>query len=264
MKPFLAILACCLGLLAHVARADITIGVVLSLTGPGASLGIPEKNTVDMMPKTFAGQPVRYIVLDDATDSTAAVRAARKLIEDEKADLILGPSVTPTSLALVDVVARAETPMIVMAGCDGCILPPTGPRALGVQAGAQRQADAGHGGRRPEAAWRQDHRQHRLRHRLRRHFCHADGRLGQVGRARSGADGQVQSQRHQRHPAGAARDGRQPRRGVHRGVRHPWRAAGDRVAQPRLYGAHLRQPGHGAGRRAAGRRQGDGGLHLPG
>ena len=47
------------------ARADITIGVILSLTGPGASLGIPEKNTVELMPVTVAGQKLKFIILDE-------------------------------------------------------------------------------------------------------------------------------------------------------------------------------------------------------
>ena len=52
------------------ALADITVGVTVSATGPAASLGIPEKNTIDLMPKTIAGQKVNYIVLDDASDGT--------------------------------------------------------------------------------------------------------------------------------------------------------------------------------------------------
>jgi branched-chain amino acid transport system substrate-binding protein len=50
------------------AWADINVGVTLSATGPAASLGIPEKNTVALLPKTMGGQKVNYIVLDDASD----------------------------------------------------------------------------------------------------------------------------------------------------------------------------------------------------
>ena len=111
------------------ARADITVGAVLSLTGPAAALGVPERNTIELMPTTIAGQHVRYVVLDDASDSTAAVRAARKLIDEEHADIIFGPSTTPNSLAVLDVAAAAETPMISLAGCAGCVEPAGGPRA---------------------------------------------------------------------------------------------------------------------------------------
>ena len=80
------------GLLASTlsAYADITVGVTVSATGPAASLGIPEKNTVGMMPKTIAGQKINYIVLDDASDTTAAVANTRKLITESKVDIILG------------------------------------------------------------------------------------------------------------------------------------------------------------------------------
>ena len=109
------LLAALLSTLATAAIADINVGVTLSATGPAASLGIPEKNTVDLLPKTIAGQKVNYIVLDDASDTTTAVKNTRKLISESNVDLIIGSSTTPNSLAMVDVVAEAETPMIAMA-----------------------------------------------------------------------------------------------------------------------------------------------------
>ena len=108
------------------ARADITVGAVLSLTGPGASLGIPERNVIDMLPREIAGQKVRYVVLDDGTDSTAAVRAFQKLVTEEKVDLVLGPSVTPTSLAVLGVAGSSGTPMISLAGSNAIIVPQEG------------------------------------------------------------------------------------------------------------------------------------------
>ena len=64
-------------LAAGAARADITVGVTVSATGPAASLGIPEKNTIALMPTTIGGQKVNYIVLDDASDTTNAVSNTR-------------------------------------------------------------------------------------------------------------------------------------------------------------------------------------------
>ena len=110
------------------ARADITIGAVLSLTGPAASLGIPARNTLDLAPKQIAGQPVRLIVLDDGSDSTGAVRAARKLVDEEKVDALIGPSVTPTSLAVLDVAGSSGTPMVSLAGSGSIITPQEGAR----------------------------------------------------------------------------------------------------------------------------------------
>ena len=109
------ILAALLAGIATLALADINVGVTLSATGPAASLGIPEKNTIDLMPKTIAGQKINYIVLDDATDTTTAVKNTRKLISEDKVDVIVGSTITPNSLAMIDVVAEGETPMIAMA-----------------------------------------------------------------------------------------------------------------------------------------------------
>ena len=103
--------------------ADINVGVVVSATGPAASLGIPEKNTFALMPQTIAGQKVNYIILDDASDTTAAVANTRKLISESKADIIIGSSITPNSLAMIDVVAEGKTPMITLAASAKIIEP---------------------------------------------------------------------------------------------------------------------------------------------
>jgi branched-chain amino acid transport system substrate-binding protein len=105
------------------AQADVNVGVTLSATGPAASLGIPEKNTIALMPKTLGGQKVNYIVLDDASDTTAAVNNTRKLISESKVDIILGSTTTPNSLAMIDVAAESKTPMISLAASSRIIEP---------------------------------------------------------------------------------------------------------------------------------------------
>ena len=110
------------------ARADINVGVVLSLTGPGASLGIPAKNTVDLWPKEMAGQKLVVTILDDASDPTASTLAARKLVTEYRADILVGSSITPTSLAVVNVGGETETPVITLAGSNALVLPADGPR----------------------------------------------------------------------------------------------------------------------------------------
>jgi branched-chain amino acid transport system substrate-binding protein len=124
----LTLSAVALALAVPAANAEIKIGAVLSLTGVGASLGIPEKNTIDLMPTEIGGEKVTYIVLDDASDPTIAVRDAHKLIDEDKVDAILGPTVTPTSLALLEVIGPAGTPMISLAGSQSIIVPPEGNR----------------------------------------------------------------------------------------------------------------------------------------
>ena len=98
------------------AYADINVGVSVSATGPAASLGIPEKNTIALLPTTIGGEKVNYIVLDDATDPTAATKNIQKLISEHKLDVVIGSSTTPNSLAMMDVAVENETPMISMAG----------------------------------------------------------------------------------------------------------------------------------------------------
>ena len=93
-------------LVSHAAWAQIKVGVTLSLTGPAASLGIPERDTIALLPKEIAGQKIAYIVLDDASDTTTSVKNAKKLVSEENRRH-LGPSLTPTTLALLDVIAKA-------------------------------------------------------------------------------------------------------------------------------------------------------------
>ena len=117
-----AVLAVALGAGAALAQ-DINVGVTLSATGPAASLGIPERNTFPLLPKTIAGHKVNYIVLDDASDTTTAVRNTRKLISEDKVDVVVGSTVTPNSLAMIDVAAESETPMISMAASSRIVDP---------------------------------------------------------------------------------------------------------------------------------------------
>jgi len=109
--------------LAATAWADVNVGVTLSATGPAASRGIPEKNTVALLPKTIGGQKINYIVLDDASDTTQAVTNTRKLIAENKVDVIIGSSITPNSLAMIDPVAESQTPMISL-GASAAIIEP--------------------------------------------------------------------------------------------------------------------------------------------
>lgn len=118
-----ALLGIALVMFSTIATADINIGVTLSATGPAASLGIPEKNTVALLPTVMAGQKVNYIVLDDASDTTTAVKNTRKLITEHKVDVIVGSTTTPNSLAMIDVVAEFETPMISMASSARIVEP---------------------------------------------------------------------------------------------------------------------------------------------
>jgi len=121
----LALLAAC----ALPASAQIKIGVTLSTTGPAVSLGIPEKNTIALLPRTIAGKSVEYIVLDDASDTSAAVVNTRRLTLEDKVDAIIGSTTTPNSLAMTDLVAEASTPTISLASSARIIEPMNSKRA---------------------------------------------------------------------------------------------------------------------------------------
>jgi branched-chain amino acid transport system substrate-binding protein len=129
MKYSRIILAAAISLAAtSAAWADIKVGVVLSETGPAASLGIPEKKTVELFPKEISGQKMDYIFMNDGSDPTSAVKAAKKLIDEDKVDVIIGSSITPNSLAMVDVVGGAKVPNISLAAGRNIVFPVEGNR----------------------------------------------------------------------------------------------------------------------------------------
>ena len=108
--------------------AQVKIGVTISTTGPAASLGVPQRNSIALMPTEIAGLKVEWIVLDDASDSTKAVANARKLIDESNVDALIGSSTTPASLALVDVAAEKKVPLISLAASAKIIEPMDAPR----------------------------------------------------------------------------------------------------------------------------------------
>ena len=118
-----AAVAAAIGAAALPAHAQIKVGVTVSATGPAASLGIPERNTFQFVPTTIAGQKVEFIVLDDASDTTRARQNAEKFVNEDKVDLIIGSTTTPNSLAMIEVAARARTPMISMAASARIVEP---------------------------------------------------------------------------------------------------------------------------------------------
>lgn len=122
-SAFVAVLAFSVG-----AQADITVGVIVSTTGPGASLGIPEQNTVRLWPTEIGGEKLRITILNDESDTTTASKNAMRLLTENNVDVIVGPSLTPTSLAVLDAVAQSGTPMISLAGGGAIIDPPEGSR----------------------------------------------------------------------------------------------------------------------------------------
>jgi branched-chain amino acid transport system substrate-binding protein len=108
-----AVIALALALTALPAAAqtsEITIGISISTTGPAAALGIPERNALEFVPKEIAGVPVKLIVLDDGGDPTNATTNARRFVTESKADIIMGSSTTPPTIAVSNVANEAGIP----------------------------------------------------------------------------------------------------------------------------------------------------------
>jgi branched-chain amino acid transport system substrate-binding protein len=124
MRKLAAGLLLALGLTTAAQAADpVRVGVVISETGPGASLGIPEGRSIRLLPREIEGRPVEWIVLDDGSDTTRAVTNMRKLISDNRVDAIIGSTVTPASIAMVEVAAEQRIPMISLAGSAAIVTP---------------------------------------------------------------------------------------------------------------------------------------------
>jgi branched-chain amino acid transport system substrate-binding protein len=95
--------------------ADLKVGLSVSLSGPNSSLGIPYAKgmqaAVAYKPE-INGRKVQLIVLDDGSDPTNAGRNARKLVEEEKVDVLMGSSGVPATIAISQVGRESKTPMI--------------------------------------------------------------------------------------------------------------------------------------------------------
>ncbi len=100
------------------AQADINVGLILALTGPNASLGIPYRKGLELLPKEVGGEKVNVIVLDDTSDPSAAVRNAHKLISEDKIDILIGPSNTPAAFAVANVTFESKVPQISLSPVD--------------------------------------------------------------------------------------------------------------------------------------------------
>jgi branched-chain amino acid transport system substrate-binding protein len=98
------------GLPASAQTNEITIGITITTTGPAAALGIPERNALEFVPKEIAGVPLKVIVLDDGGDPTNATTNARRFVTESKADIIMGSSTTPPSIAVSNVANEAGIP----------------------------------------------------------------------------------------------------------------------------------------------------------
>jgi len=100
------------------ALADITIGVSLPLTGPASGLGIPANNEIKLWPTTIAGEKLKVVVLDDATDPTTGIKNAKRFVTDDKVDVIIGSVATPVAIPIAGVAAESETVQLMLSPAE--------------------------------------------------------------------------------------------------------------------------------------------------
>src|SRR5450756_1853750 len=103
------------GLPAMAQTSEITISISITTTGPAAALGIPERNALEFVAKEIGGVPLKVIVLDDGGDPTNASTNARRFVTESKADVIMGSSITPSTIAVSNVANEAAVPHISLA-----------------------------------------------------------------------------------------------------------------------------------------------------
>jgi len=95
--------------------ADLKVGLSVSLSGPNSSLGVPYAKGMQAAlayKPEVNGRKIQLIVLDDGSDPTTAGRNARKLVEEEKVDVLMGTSGVPAAIAMAQVGRDAKVPMI--------------------------------------------------------------------------------------------------------------------------------------------------------
>lgn len=105
------------------ASADIRVGIVVSASGPGSALGQPQMRTVAALPKEIGGEKIVYIALDDESDATKGVQNARRLVIQDRVDILIGSSLTPVTMPMLDVALESRTPIISLAAATAIVQP---------------------------------------------------------------------------------------------------------------------------------------------
>ena len=109
--------------IAAVTNAQVKIGVITSATGPTSFVGVPQKNSVALLPKRVGDTTIEYFYLDDASDSTQSVTNVKKLIAEQKIDALIGPSGSPNAMGVIEVASEAKMPMLAPVGTPAVVLP---------------------------------------------------------------------------------------------------------------------------------------------
>jgi branched-chain amino acid transport system substrate-binding protein len=113
-RKLLLAMALTVGFAGGAVAQEVTIGLTMGTTGPGASLGVHYKNAFQLMPKTIGGYPVKFIMLEDKTDATEAAKNARQLITEDKVDALMGSVAVPSTTQIAQIAAELKTPLMAL------------------------------------------------------------------------------------------------------------------------------------------------------
>lgn len=111
------------------APREFKIGAIFASTGPASMLGLPEKNTAEMLVEELNaagginGVKVSLILYDTEGDATKTVTATKKLIELDGVDVIIGPTTSGNSMAIIDIIEDAKIPLISCAASVKIVVP---------------------------------------------------------------------------------------------------------------------------------------------
>lgn len=110
------------------AKDSYKIGAVIDISGNSSSLGVPERDTLQMMVEKInagggvQGHPLELIIMDNKSDETEAVLAAKTLIE-KGVLAVLGASSSGPSMAMIKTVQSEKIPMISLAAASSIVEP---------------------------------------------------------------------------------------------------------------------------------------------
>ena len=113
-RKLLLAMALTVGFAGAAVAQEVTIGLTMGTTGPGASLGVHYKNAFQLMPKTIGGYPVKFIMLEDKSDATEAAKNARQLITEDKVDALMGSVAVPSTTQIAQIAAELKTPLMAL------------------------------------------------------------------------------------------------------------------------------------------------------
>jgi branched-chain amino acid transport system substrate-binding protein len=114
-----------LAALATPAQSQVKIGVIASATGPTAVVGLPQRNTVPLLPTKVGDLTVEYVSMDDASDPNQTVTLFKKMISEDKIDALIGPTGSPNAMGLIQFAADSGTPVLAPVGAASVVLPMT-------------------------------------------------------------------------------------------------------------------------------------------